>query len=356
MWQNYDIVLLPKPNKVDFRPIPLSSCVLKLFEKLIKSRLERFIELDLLLPVSQYGFRKGKSCGDYVVLLLLEIYRGFITHNPVGALFLDIKGAYDNVISCILFDTINNLKIPSHYKNFIRNLIAYRQVNFYEKGFYHGSRILYRGLPQGSSLSPILFNLYIKDILKHIPYDCKTIQFADDIVITCSYKDINKIINSLQTGFNRIQEWLCSLGLELSLAKTQFVLFSRSRSVCTPVTLKVNSDTISSVSRVKYLGIILDAELRWSEHIKLLRSRALKYINILKWLVGRGWGLTPSQVINFINATIIHQLLWGSVWFVNASKSNFKILETIAISAYKLAMGLPKSASNKTSWAISSQP
>jgi len=57
MWRNYDIILLPKPNKLDFRSIALSSCILKILEKLIKSRLERLMELDLLLPCS-HGFRK----------------------------------------------------------------------------------------------------------------------------------------------------------------------------------------------------------------------------------------------------------------------------------------------------------
>jgi len=61
-------------------------------------------------------------------------------------------------------------------------------------------------------------------------------------------------------------------------------------------------------------------------------------MNILKWLVGREWEITPSQTIKFINATIVPQLLWGSAWFVNASKNNFKNLEGIVTSAYKLAI------------------
>jgi len=135
MWRNYDVVLLPKPNKIEFQTIVLSSCVLKMLEKL-KSRFERFVELDMLLPGSQYGFRKGRSCDDCLALLLVEIYKGYISHNPVGALFLDVKGAYENVNSSILFDTINNLKIPIQYKNFMHYLINYRYVNFYKKGTY----------------------------------------------------------------------------------------------------------------------------------------------------------------------------------------------------------------------------
>jgi len=83
--------LIPKPNKNDFRPIALSSCVLKLLEKLIKARLERFIELDDLLPDQQYGFQKGKSCDDCIALLLLDLYKSFINHDLVGILLLDIK-------------------------------------------------------------------------------------------------------------------------------------------------------------------------------------------------------------------------------------------------------------------------
>jgi len=73
-------------------------------------------------------------------------------------------------------------------------------------------------------------------------------------------------------------------------------------------------------------------------------------------LASREWGITPSQAINFANITVIAQLLWGSVWFINAFNTNFKILESITVSAYKVAMGLPGAASNKTSWAISAQP
>jgi len=103
MWSKYDIILLPKP-KNDFRSIALSSCILKLFEELIKARLERFVELDFLLPGHQYGFQKGRSCDDYITLLLLEIYKGFMNHDSVEVLLLDIKGAYDNVRPNILFN------------------------------------------------------------------------------------------------------------------------------------------------------------------------------------------------------------------------------------------------------------
>jgi len=117
----------------------------------------------------------------------------------------------------------------------------------------------------------------------------------------------------------------------------------------------VSAGTIPIFSRIKYLGLNLDPKLRWTDHIGFLRVRLLKYINILKWLVGRGWGLSPSQACKFANATIVAQLLL-SIWFINAFNSNFKIIESIVISAYKIVLGVNRSVSNKTCWAISGQP
>jgi len=122
-----------------------------------------------------------------IALLLLEIYKGFINRKPIGVLFLDIKGVYDNVNPSILIDIINDMRIPVQSKKFISNLLSYRNVKFYDSGRFIGSRSLFEGLPQGFSLSPLLFNLYIKDILNFIPYD-KTVQFANDIVVICSYR------------------------------------------------------------------------------------------------------------------------------------------------------------------------
>jgi len=94
----------PTKTKEDFRPISLASCVLKILERLVKRRFERFVEMDYLIPDSQFGFRKGRSCENCLAILNLEIYNSFIKGEYVGAIFLDIKSAYDNVSPSILFN------------------------------------------------------------------------------------------------------------------------------------------------------------------------------------------------------------------------------------------------------------
>jgi len=105
----------------------------------------------LLFPSFQFGFRKDRSCDDCLFILILKAYSGCINHDLMGALFLDVKEAYDNVKPNILFDIVNSIRIPVAYKGFIRNLISHRSANFYECGKFCASRTIFKGLPQGSS-------------------------------------------------------------------------------------------------------------------------------------------------------------------------------------------------------------
>jgi len=225
LWRNYTVVLLQKPAKRDFRPIALASCLLKVLERIVKRRLERFFELDYQIPNSQYGFRKGRSCEDCLSLINLEIYKSFLSRERLGALFLDIRAAYDNVIPSILLETIDNLKIPIGYKKFIGNILNLRHIEIYESGFLQGKRTLYRGLPQGSVLSPILFSLYIRDIIYVVPYNCKIIQFADDIAILCRDSAVDRIFSSLSSTFDKLDDWLSLRGLELLFRKHSLSFF-----------------------------------------------------------------------------------------------------------------------------------
>jgi len=127
-----------------------------------------------------------------LAILNLNIYGSFIKGEQLEAIFLDIKSAY-NVCPPILLNMINVLRISLGYKIFFKKLLNYRSIEIYESGVDQAMRSLYKGLLQDSVLSPLLFNFYVKDILINIPYNCKVVQFADNIVIFCQNKFVEKI-------------------------------------------------------------------------------------------------------------------------------------------------------------------
>jgi len=114
---------------------------------------------------------------------------------------------------------------------------------------------------------------------------------------------------------------LSTTDLELSILKTQLIIFHKSKNLTFPDNLEVSDRKIQRLNCVKYLGLLLDNGLRWLDHLRALRIKSSKYLNILKWLTDRTWGIDPLQVISFINATIVAQLLWGATGYINASKT-----------------------------------
>jgi len=159
---------------------------------------------------------------------------------------------------------INSLKIPWGYKKFLRELLRDKSIEIYESDIYQGTRYIYKGLPQGSVLSPLLFNLYVKDILLKVPHNCKVIQFAD-IVIYCQSRSSDIIYANLAEAFNNINSWLLSINLELSVSKTQFVVSNRSRKRTLPDQLDIGDNSIRRLNSAKYLSNL------W-HRIKMARS------------------------------------------------------------------------------------
>jgi len=202
------MVLILKPEANGFRPISLLSCLLKIMEKMIYNRIQWHIESQHIIPDCQLVFRPDRSCIDSLVILSSEIHKGFINNSITFAAFLDIKGAFDNVIPNILVQELENIGISAKVRMFIFNLISTRVLHFAVDGNKTGPFYSYKRVPQGSTLSPLLFDIYLKDIDKHLHQDTKILLYADDITIYSTSSKPLEAFLSVQTSLNRISDFL----------------------------------------------------------------------------------------------------------------------------------------------------
>jgi len=139
-------------------------------------------------------------------------------------------------------------------------------MNFFLNNSLKTVRYSYFGLPQGSCLSPFLYNIHTCDISRVIPNGCIFYQFADDKVISVSGKNRFVIQHFLQDALNRLVDWASENGFSFSVSKSQFILFSRKHSIVN-IQLYLCDREIEIVDTYKYLGIWFDSKLTWKKHI-----------------------------------------------------------------------------------------
>jgi len=144
-----------------------------------RRRMQWVVETRFLLPNFQSRFRNFRSCTDNLIMLTNRINSAFLNKAPTLAVFLDIAGAFDNVIPQILIQDLRRAGFPICFCKFIQNLLFERSIFAARNGDLLGPLIIHKGIPQGSILSPLLFNFYLRNIGNCLHKDTQILQYAD---------------------------------------------------------------------------------------------------------------------------------------------------------------------------------
>jgi len=274
------------------------------------------------------------------VILSCDIHQGFVNSSLTIAAFLDIKSAFDNVIPNILIQDLENIGIPAKTRKFILNLISNRKLHFVIDGNKTDPFYSYKGVPQGSTLSPLLFDIYLKDTVKHLHTNSKILLYADDIVI---YSTSNKPIEafySLQTSLNRVSSFLRSRGLDLSPEKSRCMIFTKSKTFPILPSVKIDGTSLPFVSFVKFLGIVLDSKMLGKEHLKYLIHKGSIVVDILASLAGTWWGSHPHLLLSLYRSIFRASIEYGChIFKFNLNKTIFTKLERLQYRAIRTALG-----------------
>ena len=325
-----------------FRPICLLSVIGKIFERLINSRISNMSSKLFWLPRFQAGFVKNKSTLNNLVELQQEIHNSFSNNEYMVAIFLDIKKAYDSVNRIKLMEIIEQAGIEGNILKYIKFFLSNNRRNkvCFNK-YYSLDKEYPKGVPQGSPLSPLLFNLYMRDISMIVNENI--LQFADDIVIWTKNKDLLKAVRKMEKILKDLKNWLDFKELSLAPAKCVPIIFTRKRKYNKDIKIKVGGKSLEFQDKAKYLGLIFDKNLTWKYHVKDILPKCEKRLGVLKYVCWK-YKLKQNIALNLYKAIVRPIMEYGVEVWGDTSFTNLKKLDSIEHRSITTALGVNKIA------------
>ncbi|RVE41320.1 hypothetical protein evm_014034 [Chilo suppressalis] len=341
-WKSQCIIPILKPDKPanhhnSYRPISLSSCMGKLFEHMIKTRLDYFVETHNLLPVNQFGFRRGRSAAESFVTFLADIKKCMLGRSNALCVFLDVQGAYDNVCLHKLCHVLADIGIPGKLIEWIFNLFFNRTVHVKFNNILHGPKKSFKGLMQGACLSPILYNLYSSRLMHRITSNIKILQFADDLLLYSVDRNIGLAQSKLNLALQQLQTYYENeLKLSINTSKSHVMVFG---SHDFNVDIKYDNIRIPTTNNHKFLGVIIDTKLKFEQHINYVIKNALRGINLLRCLAGVSWGADPRILSTLYKSIVRSHFDYSCLAYMNSSSTLLKKLDVVQNIALRIITG-----------------
>ena len=310
-WRESTIIALPKPGKSrsnpnNYRPIALTSCLGKLLERMIAKRLSHTFEKYSMISKYQCGFRKNRSPIDHLIRIETDIRKGFKNKQHTVAVFLDITKAYDMVHKPTLIQKIYKLGLRGHMAHYLYNFLSgTRRTRVRCRSIFSDFHELQNGLPQGSCLSPLLFNVFIDDIFNDLPEQVRYSLFADDAAIWCTAADCDISVVVLQRSLSKLQHWSQNNGLQFSAEKSAAMVFSRHTRTRPSLPLRIYGNNIPYVDHFKFLGIVFDRNLSMGQHIKYLKGKCSSRLKLSRCLTSSECGADRSTLLRLYKVTVL---------------------------------------------------
>ena len=343
-WKTSLIVPVLKPGKnpnlpQSYRPIALTSCSCKLYERMVNARLVWVLESKRLLSNRQFGFRKNRCTTDPLCMLTREVQNAFARQHQAIAVLFDLEKAYDTTWRAGILQQLAAWKIGGNMFRCLQDFLSNRLLKVRVGSEFSSEYAQEEGLPQGSVLSVTLFSIAINSLMEHVPVGVQALVFADDYAIICSGSTAVEVARKIQETINRASNWAKSRGFRFSSQKTKAIRFSKTRRREEIPTLFLGDVILPYEDKVKYLGMVLDKQLTFLPHITEVIEVVKRRINILKMVSRLSYGADRKILLNIYTALCLSKIDYGCQIYGSACKTNLQKLDVVHNMALRICTG-----------------
>ena len=299
-------------DPTNYRPIASLPFLSKIVERVIAIRLNYFLEKNSIISNCQFGFQKSKSTFNALHQLTEKIYSSLNDKQYLTSIFIDLKKAFDSVNHKVLLEKMELAGIRGMALEWFRSYLSDREY-FVRIGSSSSNSIKTNiGLPQGSILGPICFLLYIKDF-PNISNNLHVTLCADDTTVSIADENSFNLSHIINNELLKISNWTKSNRLTINTNKTEALIFT-TRKISEAPQVKLNNEKIIFGDCTKFLGVLIDKNLRFDKHVSHILSKVSKNAGILYRIRD---SLSMQARLNFYYGFIYPYLtynvaIWGS--------------------------------------------
>lgn len=309
----------------NYRPISLLPTLSKVIEKIAMSRMLSYLVTHDLIAKNQHGFLKGRSTATALAELIEHIIDNLEDGKHVSALLLDYSKAFDCLGHDLILRKLLSLGIDGLAKDWVASYLKERTQIVEIQQSLNGKKSTYRsrqlpvnrGVPQGSVLGPFLFILFTNDFTSFInDDDVKAIMYADDTTLLFSKHSANDLVADILTSTDKALQYCLQNDLAINPSKTTQLNFSRRHEEIP------NTTNIIAEKKSKLLGLMIDTDLSWAEHVNNLTRKLSSGIYVVRRMMWIG-GLETAKTAYFaaVESHIRYGLIiWGGTSEANLSK------------------------------------
>lgn len=343
-WKCADVIMLQKPGQAgtfpqNYRPISLLATMGKIAEGIVLQRLRTEVEERNAIPDEQFGFREQHSAVHQVLRVVEHVSKGFNWKRSTGAVFLDVSKAFDKVWHEGLLYKLLEAGIHPGLVRLVSSFLKDRTFRIRLGDVRSTVRNLESGVPQGSLLSPLLFNVFTRDMPRSPGTELAL--YADDTAITAESHSPDLVVQRLQVAAEELERWFTKWRITVNPEKSSALFMTKRKKRHPRTHVTMFGEEIPWKETAKYLGVKLDRGLTWRAHIDERAGKARAAIACLFPLFSHRSKLSVRNKIRLHTAIIRPMMTYASEAWGTAAKTHLHKMEVVQMKALRMAVNAP---------------
>ena len=310
----------PATNPSSYRPIALTSCICKVFERILNRRLVWFLESHGYIDRHQSGFRKGRSTLDSLAALAKEAQDAYKRGQYLFCIFFDLEKAYDTCWKHLIMKELHNFGLRGELPKLIEDFLSGRSFKVKVGKSMSDPFQQEMGVPQGGVLSCTLFSLAINTVVRVIRGLVSYSLYVDDMRISYAYSDPELCRRRIQPLLDALHRWSLQTGFRFSIGKTQWMAFHRTKDFM-GIEFTLGGKVLKQVFSKKFLGLIFDRRLTWKDQLEAVRGDCMRILNVLSLISYKSAGTDSKTLLRVYRTVVRSKLDYGCQVYGTAPKT-----------------------------------